>query len=165
VATMSQAPAEVASAIFEALGRKDFEAALAYVDDGAVDDFVPIGLYEGKSAIRRFFVELFLAFPNFTITTERVVGDATTAAVQWRAAGDFKGDPFLGLEPTGRHVEVRGVDVMEIAGGMVRHNTIYYDGASFARQIGMLPKARSAADRALVAGFNSATRLRRRARR
>jgi hypothetical protein len=69
------------------------------------------------------------------------------------------------VEPTGKHVEVRGVDVMEIAEGKVRHNTIYYDGASFLRQIGMLPKAGSGADRAVLAAFNAGTRLRRRARR
>jgi hypothetical protein len=28
---------------------------------------------------------------------------------------------------------------MEVADGLIQHNTIYYDGASLARQIGMLP--------------------------
>jgi hypothetical protein len=36
---------------------------------------------------------------------------------------------------------------------------------TFARQIGMLPKAGSAADRATLAAFNAAARLRRRVRR
>ena len=29
--------------------------------------------------------------------------------------------------------------VTEIADGLIQHNTIYYDGATFARQIGLLP--------------------------
>lgn len=54
------------------------------------------------------------------------------------------------------------MDVMEIADGLVRHNTIYYDGASFARQIGMLPRAHSMADRAMTSTFNAVIRVRHR---
>ena len=59
---------------------------------------------------------------------------------------------------SGRHVELRGVDVMEITDGTVRSNTIYYDGASFARQVGHLPRQGSVADKALVSVFNAKTR-------
>jgi hypothetical protein len=41
----------------------------------------------------------------------------------------------------------------------------WYDGATFARQVGMLPTAGSAADRATLAAFNAAARLRRRVKR
>ena len=91
---------------------------------------------------------------------DRIVADEEAAVVQWRAAGSFSGGPFQGIEPTGRRVEIRGVDVMESTGGLVRHNTIYYDGASFARQVGMLPRAHSMADRAMMATFNAVTRVR-----
>jgi hypothetical protein len=57
---------------------------------------------------------------------------------------------------------MRGVDVMTLDDeGRVDHNTIYYDGAEFARQVGMLPRRDSAADRALTAAFNGATKLKR----
>jgi steroid delta-isomerase-like uncharacterized protein len=115
------------------------------------------------AAIRRFFEELLAAFPDFEITVDRIVADEEAAAVvQWRAAGSFSGGPFQGIEPTGRHIKIRGVDVMEITGGLVRHNTIYYDGASFARQIGMLPRAHSMTDKAIMATFSAVTRVRHR---
>ena len=60
--------------------------------------------------------------------------------------------------------EVRGVDVMEIADGLIQHNTIYYDGVTFARQIGLLPGLGSRADRALLAAFNAKTTLSQRIR-
>ena len=66
--------------------------------------------------------------------------------------------------PAIRRVKLRGVDVMEVADGLIQHNTIYYDGASLARQIGMLPFQGSRADRALVFVFNSKSRLSRRRR-
>lgn len=48
--------------------------------------------------------------------------------------------------------------------GRVDTNTVYFDGAAFARQVGMLPAAGSAGDRAVTAAFNGLTRLRRRIR-
>ena len=38
-------------------------------------------------------------------------------------------------------------------------NTVYYDSAEFARQIGMLPPRDSAADRATLTAFNAKTRM------
>jgi steroid delta-isomerase-like uncharacterized protein len=155
-------PAEVAGEIFDELGKRNLDAALALVADDSVDDFVAIGEVSGMVAIRRFFEDLLAAFPDFVITVGRIVADDEVAVVQWSAVGSFSGGPFQGIEPTGRHVEIRGVDVMEIAGGLVRHNTIYYDGASFARQIGMLPRAHSMADRTMTSTFNAVTRVRHR---
>jgi steroid delta-isomerase-like uncharacterized protein len=157
-------PTEVARSIFEALNKKDLDAAMGLVAEDTVDDFVAIGLVPGQQAIRRFFDELLTAFPDFEIAVESIVGDEAHAVVQWHAAGSFTDGPFQGVEPTGRHVEIRGVDVMEIADGSVRHNTIYYDGAAFARQIGMLPRAGSSSDKAIRSVFNAVTRLRQRRR-
>jgi steroid delta-isomerase-like uncharacterized protein len=162
VTTKHVTPAEVASEIFAELGKRNLDAALALVADDSVDDFVAIGEVSGKVAIRGFFEELLAAFPDFVITVGRILADEEAAVVQWRSVGTFSGGPFQGIEPTGRHVEIRGVDVMEIAGGLVRHNTIYYDGASFARQIGMLPRAHSTADRTMMSTFNAVTRVRHR---
>jgi steroid delta-isomerase-like uncharacterized protein len=155
-------PLKVARAIFDALTKKDLDTLSEFHTDDTVDDFVAIGEIRGKTSIRRFFDELFAAFPDFEMTVERIVGDRSTAVVQWHAAGSFSGGKFQGIEATGKHVEIRGVDVMEITEGLVRHNTIYYDGASFARQIGMLPSSGSGMDKAILSVFNAVTRLRER---
>ena len=118
----------------------------------------------GHDAVRAFFRELFAAFPDFTMTLGRIVADDTAAVVQWHAAGTFTGGPFQGIAPTGRRVEIRGVDVMEIADGLIQYSTIYYDGATFARQIGLLPALGSRADQALLAAFNAKTTVSQRAR-
>jgi hypothetical protein len=93
------------------------------------------------------------------MTVDRIVADDTSAVVQWHAAGTFTGGPFQNIVPTGRRVDLRGADVMEIADGLVQHNTIYYDGATFARQIGLLPALGSRADQAMLAAFNAKTTL------
>ncbi len=160
--TETPTPSEVARTIFEALSKRDLDTAMKFNTDYAVDDFVAIGEFRGRLAIRRLFDELLAAFPDFDIAVDRIVGDDSAAVVQWHAAGTFSGGKFQGIEPTGKHVQIRGVDVMEFAEGRYVHNTIYYDGASFARQIGMLPRAGSATEKATLAAFNASTRLRQR---
>jgi len=160
--TETPTPSEVARTIFEALSKRDLDTAMKFNTDDAVDDFVAIGEFRGRLAIRRFFDELLAAFPDFDIAVDRIVGDDSAAVVQWHTAGTFSGGKFQGIEPTGKRVQIRGVDVMEFAEGRYVHNTIYYDGASFARQIGMLPRAGSGAEKATLFGFNASTRLRQR---
>jgi steroid delta-isomerase-like uncharacterized protein len=155
-------PADTARSIFDALTKRDLDQAMSYDADDAVDDFVAIGEFRGKRAIRDFFEQLLTAFPDFEVTVHRIVGDDQAAVVQWTATGTFTGGPFQGIQPTGKHVEVRGVDFMEFADGRLRHNTIYYDGASFARQVGLLPRAGSGPDRAILAAFNAVTQVRQR---
>lgn len=155
-------PLKVARAIFDALNKKDLDTLSEFHTDETVDDFVVIGEIRGKTSIRRFFDELFAAFPDFALTADRIVGDRSTAVVQWHATGTFSGGKYQGIEPTGKRVETRGVDVMEITDGRVVRDTIYYDGASFARQIGILPRSGSGVDKAMQSGFNTVTRLRKR---
>jgi hypothetical protein len=81
------------------------------------------------------------------------------------ARGTLDGAPWQDIEPTGRKVTVRGVDVISLdRDGKVDQNTVYYDGAGFARQIGMLPRKRSIAVRAVLAAFNATTKAKRRLR-
>jgi steroid delta-isomerase-like uncharacterized protein len=156
----TKTPKEVAAALLDAVTAQDLDRPLELQHEDVVDDFVAIGQFHGRDGIRAFFSEMYEAFPDFRIEVERIVADDRTAVVQWEASGTFSGGPFQGIEPTGKPVAIRGVDVMEIDDGKVRYNTIYYDGAAFARQIGMLPRDGSLADRALLTGFNALTRLR-----
>lgn len=145
-----------------------FAAAIERNPDGVVeyghpedyaDDFVAIGEFSGREAVRGFFAEMFDAFPDFTLAVERVVAEGDAVAVKWRGEGTFSGGRFQGIASTGKHVVIRGCDFFEIEDGWIRRNTVFYDGASFARQIGMLPAKDSFADRAMLRLFNAKVRL------
>jgi len=127
--------------------------------DDYIDDFVAVGEFSGRDAVREFFAELFAAFPDFELTVERVVAEGDAVVVRWHADATFSGGRFQGIEPTGRRVRIRGCDFFEVEDGWIRRNTIFYDGASFARQIGMLPAKDSFADRAMLRLFNAKVRL------
>jgi SnoaL-like polyketide cyclase len=95
------------------------------------------------------------------MTVARVAAGQNEVALEWRMSANFTGGSFQGIEPTGRPVELRGVDIIEIADGKIVSNTAYYDGMSFARGAGLLPAQDSGAERAMRGAVNAATRLRR----
>ncbi|HEY1274207.1 MAG TPA: ester cyclase [Thermoleophilaceae bacterium] len=152
---------EHARSYFDALAKRDVEAMAEHLSTDVVEDVVPVGVLRGPAEIKAFFADLFAAVPNLETTVHRVVSDDRVAAVEWRMAGDFTGGPFQGIDPTGRRVEVRGLDVLEVEDGKITSNTAYYDGASFARQVGMLPPLDSGTERAMKGAFNAVTKLRR----
>lgn len=127
--------------------------------DDYADDFVAVGQFRGRDAVRDFFAEMFAAFPDFDFTVDRVVADDDAVAVKWHANATFTGGRFQGIEPTGKRVLIRGCDFFEVEDGWIRRNTVFYDGASFARQIGMLPAKDSLADRMMLRLFNAKVRL------
>lgn len=157
-------PAQVASELMAAVGRHDLDALWERAHPDLMDDFVAIGEYRGRTQVRGFFADLFAAFPDFGIEVVSMVSDERCAVVQWRATGTFTGRPFQGVHATGRPVVLRGCDVMEFEEGKLRRNTIYYDGLGFARQIGMLPREGSSADKAMTAAFNAGVDVRARLR-
>jgi steroid delta-isomerase-like uncharacterized protein len=147
---------------FAALDSRDIERFRALVHPEAEDRFLAVGTFTGREAIVAFFREMFAAVPDARLEVRRVVASGDVAAVEWTMRGTFSGGAFQGIQPTGKSVEIDGVDVIEVRDGLQYRNSIYYDGASFARQIGMLPPLGSRGDRTLLALFNARTRLRRR---
>ena len=121
---------------------------------------MPLRVLRGSEEVRQFFVGLFAAVPDLETTYELAAASGDTAVIEYRARGTFNGAAFEGIEPTGRRVEIRGCDVMRIENDRIAHNTAYYDGMEFARQIGMMPAQDSAAERAMIGAFNVVTKLR-----
>lgn len=167
--TDTRTPSQIAREIFHAIfDERDLSDPYRYWSDDSVDHFLAVGrTVRGAQALAQFFRDLFAAAPDWELEIENTVDDGDRqVVVQWHATGTLAGAPFLGIEPNGRRIELRGVDVIGLdADGKVDTNTVYYDGAEFARQIGMLPPRDSTADRALLGAFNAVTRLRRRLRR
>jgi steroid delta-isomerase-like uncharacterized protein len=150
-----------ARSYFEAIARRDTRAMVEHWREDGVDDIVPLAPLRGHAEITAFFRELFAAMPDVEMTVTRVVAGEREAAVEWRAAGNFTGEPFQGVDATGKRIEIRGVDLLEVEDGKIVANTAYYDGMSFARQIGLMPAQDSSAENAMKSAFNAATRVRR----
>jgi steroid delta-isomerase-like uncharacterized protein len=146
--------------MFDAVARRDPEAVAEHWGEDAVDDIVPIGVLRGRQAIVDFWRETFAAVPDLETSVTRVVAGEAQAAVEWRFSGNFTGGQFQGIDPTGKRIELRGLNLLELEDGKIVSNTAYYDGASFARQVGMLPPEGSGAERTMKSAFNAVTKVR-----
>ena len=158
--TGTRSAREVAEAAFERFIAHDVEGCLAHWHPEGIQDWVALGVFRGHDEVRALFRDVFAAQPDMEMVVEHVIADDRRCAVQWRSRGTHTG-AFRGLDPTGRTVELRGVDVMEVEDGLVVRNTVYYDGAAMARGLGLLPEQDSGAERFMIGAFNGVTRLRR----
>ena len=159
-ATESTSAEALARRLFDMLNRRDLDAVAELQHPDVVDDFIVLRPARGRAEVRAFFESLFTAFPDFRLEIEQVTASGDRAVVQWRSSGTFTGGPFEGIQPNGKRVDLRGVDCMQFEAGRLKHNTIYYDGMSFARAVGLLPAQGSGAERAMTAGFNAVSALR-----
>src|SRR3954454_246089 len=158
--TKAQLTEDHALSYLTAVSERDVDAMVPHMADDVIEDITPVGILRGTSEVRAFFSELFAAFPDFEFTVEQSCANAQLASVQWRATGTFRGVPFQGIEPTGRRVEIRGCDCFEIEDGKITRNTSYYDGAAFARGLGLLPQTGSGGEKAMLTAFNAVTKVR-----
>ncbi|MFF2551113.1 ester cyclase [Nocardia sp. NPDC058058] len=132
---------------------QDLEAVLALVTDDIVctDPALCGESVTGKAAFRDYVLMTWRAFPDIHFElagTPYLPLIGTGMAAPWRARGTFGGDlgggpSPLGLAPTGRSFDTTGVDLYELHDGRLRTWTSVADLMELARQIGMLPEARS----------------------
>jgi len=157
--TVRSAEAVVRS-YFDAVIARDPAAMAEHWADEGIEDIVPVGVFRGPDEVQAYFTELFTAVPDAEMTLERVLAQDDNVLVQWRMSGTFGGGPLMGVEPTGRRIELRGLDWLEVEGNKITRNTAFADGAALARGMGMLPPQGSSAEKAMFGAFNAFTKAR-----
>jgi steroid delta-isomerase-like uncharacterized protein len=161
VATSEPADAAtVARTYFEAVAKRDLDAMVAPWEPGAPDVIHGVVEMRVPEDLRSWFGNLFSAFPDFTFEILEVVASGEKAAVRWHATGTFDGSTrFEGLVPNGAKVDLEGCDVLTVREGRIVRNDAYMNGAEMARQLGALPPAGSAPEKAMTAALNLKTQL------
>ena len=151
---------EVAKRYFGALAARDLDGASACWAADGVDRLVGQVELRGPAGVRGYFGEVFAAFPDFTLEIIELTTYRSRTAVRWRATGTFAGPgTFQGFEPNGARISIEGCDVLTVADDLITHNDAYLDGASIARQLGMLPPLGSAQEARLTRLANLRTRI------
>lgn len=141
----------------------DAEAMVACWEPGGVDRIVGQAEVVAPDGVRAYFGELFRAFPDLQVEILAELASEDEYWVRWTGRGSLSGSvPYNGIAPNGRAIELEGCDCFQIRAGRIAANNAYVDGATLARQLGLLPAAGSGAERAMLAAFNLTTRLRRR---
>jgi predicted ester cyclase len=127
----------------------------AVTEDVVWDDPAMFGeTVHGRGEFRAFTEILFRAIPDVHFEDAgqpHLALQGTGLALPWRMTGTFTGElAFWGKRygsqpptwaPTGRRLDIEGVDLYEFRDGLISHWKIVYDVYGLMQQIGLLPPA------------------------
>jgi steroid delta-isomerase-like uncharacterized protein len=129
----------------------------------------------GRAEFRAFSELLFRAMPDVRfegIGAPYFPTEGDGVALRWRWTGTFTGDmAFWGkgfgpnppaYAPTGRSVDLEGVDIYEFRDGLISRWVIVYDLLGLSQQLGLLPRMDGPMVPLMVRAQRVAARLRRR---
>jgi steroid delta-isomerase-like uncharacterized protein len=156
--------AELIRRAFDILNTHDVAALKQFWTADTVERF-PTETSVGADAIGAYFQAAFDALPDFRIEIVGLAAQRDDVFAHWRLTGTHSGALWQGIAPTGRAVELDGIDHFILRDGKVISNFVVFDQMQFARSVGMMPPDGSTADRAMKAAFNAKTRIARRRKR
>ncbi len=110
-----------------------------YTDDCVYEDVVFDKVIHGKEELRAYFKDALDGFPDFKFDLKPVVASKDHLCMEWIMSGTQTGNR-PNLPATGKSFSVRGVSVCGLKDGKIQHNSDYYDGATFLRQLGVQPQ-------------------------
>jgi len=148
----------------------DPDAILALATDDVLwqDPTIPGGEARGHTAVRTWLSGFWRGFPDMTFEfldgADETVGDAVyrsagRIAAPWRCRGTMRGPLSPGFAPTGRTVDLVGVDLYSFRGGRLCQVRTFTDTTTAALQLGLLPAAGSVGERVAVGAQRVLQRL------
>jgi steroid delta-isomerase-like uncharacterized protein len=118
----------------------------ACMDLYAVDavQHMPDGTFEGRSTIHERLARELSGFPDINWIVNSFVEQGDTFADEWTFVGTHTGVYPLPdgtqLSPTGKRVELRGMEFVQMRDGKILIDNLYYDNMTVAVQLGVVPE-------------------------
>jgi steroid delta-isomerase-like uncharacterized protein len=127
----------------ERYNASDLDAVMdLYAEDSV--QLMPDGVFEGRSAIRERLAQELNAFSELAHRVESFVEQGDAFADEWTFVGTHTGPITLpdGTEvpPTGRRVEIRGMELVQVRDGKIVVDNLYYDNMASAVRLGLVPE-------------------------
>lgn len=126
----------------EATNSHDIDKLVSLFSDDCTFELFAAGIdCKGKEELRDFQKETYSAFPDFKVELKSSIVSGNQICGEYIMTGSYKGKlANMPVEPTGRNFSVPCVRVDELKDGKVYQSRVYYDGASFMQQIGVMPE-------------------------
>ena len=119
----------------------DVEAIVSmHTDDSVFENHVTGDVNVGREQIARAIQGIFSVFPDLRFETRRAYIRDDLVVQEWTARGTHEGTMTrsgVEIEPTGRKVEYKGMDVIPIRDGLVARKDVYSDSITLLRQLGL----------------------------
>jgi steroid delta-isomerase-like uncharacterized protein len=121
----------------------DLDAVMDLYAEDAVQR-MPDGTFEGRDTIRRRLTRELGALSDLLWTVTSLVEQGDAFADEWTIVGSHTGPLTLPdgtqLPPTGRRVEIKGMEYVRVREGKIVVDNLYYDNATLLAQLGVIPQ-------------------------
>ena len=108
-----------------------------FTENGTYEEVCSGRLNKGREAIANYIRVTIEGIPDSKFELVSLSCNANHAMFEWIWKGtNSVGWPSMNLPPTSKHLELRGVSVMDIENGRIRANRDYWDWNSFMKGIG-----------------------------
>jgi predicted ester cyclase len=125
----------------------DLEGCMDLYAEDAVQ-IMPDGTFVGRGAIRERLARELEALPDVHFSFGAYVEEGDTFADEWTFVGTQTGPIVLPngaeLPPTGKRVEVKGMEFVRLRDGKIVVDNLYYDNLAVLVQLGLVPQGASA---------------------
>jgi steroid delta-isomerase-like uncharacterized protein len=111
-----------------------------HTEDSVFENHTTGDVNIGKAAIAKAITGIFGVFPDLTFEARSQYLRHDLVVQEWTARGTHEGPMTrsgMTVEPTGRRVEYRGMDIIPIRDGLVARKDVYSDGITLLRQLGL----------------------------
>lgn len=99
---------------------------------------------QGPDAGEATYHALFTEFSDEDFEVLRTIAGKSVVVQEWRFSGKLTGQLDIGpvpgsFAPTGRNVRLRGVTIYDVEAGRITRETMYFDNATWAVELGVTP--------------------------
>lgn len=98
---------------------------------------------DGREANRAFWGEFFTALPDLEATMEDLVATGDRVVGRFSYGGTHRGE-FFGIPASGRHIEMRSIDIWRVADGAFVEHWDELNTLDLMRQFGLIALLRAA---------------------
>ena len=122
---------------FQALNSKDDKSRYFDLhDDALIAHGIPSNFPDDKEGMKKYYRELWKAFPNAIFGFEHVIVQGTEAACMFSMTGVQKGE-FLGVPPNDKQIRVEGMIFFRFKDSKIIERWEVIDILSAAKQLGV----------------------------
>jgi steroid delta-isomerase-like uncharacterized protein len=103
-----------------------------------VDHAAPPGFPSGPEGAKQVFTMYRSAFPDFRLNVWDLIAEGDKVVARWSTQGTHQGE-LMGIPPTGKRVEVTGIDIFRFAEGKIAEHWAEFDMLGLMQQLGVIP--------------------------
>jgi len=125
--------------VFQIFSSGDYTNLDMFIDENFVDHSPMEGQKPGLAGLKEIFEVMHKGYPDMKFTVNDIICKENKAAVLFTFTGTNTGE-MMGMKPTGKSVNVMGIDYLYFKDGKATEHWGYIDMETMMKQLGMMPE-------------------------